>query len=332
MTAKVTWLPGSSAPDSGLASPSDPLNHSSPPSSAGGTRASRPGTAHATDNGAGRTRWLHCTPLLGADGRVGVYMAVMVEAESITGALNAHDRAAAANAHAAAALRARFAGREPVQAEMPTRIRPSTNASREGVAVSRAGQAQASPGARGGPASSSSYTSRPQSPTPTGPLPSIPIPILAQHAANTANSKPLMNSTSTSIDTSPPAKQPKISSISTHANSAFAVPPTIPSSPTPTPSTSPPAASRGAGTASNHKTAAHQMVQQGKTGSTTKSRMRAFGLGIGVGSKSERERGAKGDSPSAPTAAGADEGDRKGNATGAGERQTVRDGAASRGR
>ena len=35
-----------------------------------------------------RQRWLHCTPLIGSDERVGVWMVVMVEREEVTGRLN----------------------------------------------------------------------------------------------------------------------------------------------------------------------------------------------------------------------------------------------------
>lgn len=38
--------------------------------------------------GHGKARWIHCTPLLGSDDRVGVWMVVMVEAEEVTGRLN----------------------------------------------------------------------------------------------------------------------------------------------------------------------------------------------------------------------------------------------------
>ncbi|KAF2151249.1 hypothetical protein K461DRAFT_228555 [Myriangium duriaei CBS 260.36] len=40
------------------------------------------------DHGEVRQRWLHCTPLIGSDERVGVWMVVMVEKEEITGRLN----------------------------------------------------------------------------------------------------------------------------------------------------------------------------------------------------------------------------------------------------
>lgn len=38
----------------------------------------------------GKPRWIHCTPLLGSDERVGVWMVVMVENEEVTGQLNKH--------------------------------------------------------------------------------------------------------------------------------------------------------------------------------------------------------------------------------------------------
>jgi len=40
----------------------------------------------------GKPRWIHCTPLLGSDERVGVWMVVMVENEEVTGQLNRHQR------------------------------------------------------------------------------------------------------------------------------------------------------------------------------------------------------------------------------------------------
>lgn len=60
VTAKIAWLtsPASSDPDSGPAP--------------------------------GKPRWIHCTPLLGSDERVGVWMIVMVENEEVTGQLNRH--------------------------------------------------------------------------------------------------------------------------------------------------------------------------------------------------------------------------------------------------
>jgi hypothetical protein len=40
-----------------------------------------------------KPRWIHCTPLLGSDERVGVWMVVMVENEEVTGQLNRHQAA-----------------------------------------------------------------------------------------------------------------------------------------------------------------------------------------------------------------------------------------------
>ena len=112
VTAKVTWLPTVS--NSGtFRDPKDPLSSGSNTpytSQAPSATHSRPGSSRHTHNhrvpagsrqhadSEGRTRWIHCTPLIGADEQVGVWMVVMVESESITGALNAHERAAEANA------------------------------------------------------------------------------------------------------------------------------------------------------------------------------------------------------------------------------------------
>lgn len=45
------------------------------------------------NNNQGKARWIHCTPLLGSDEKVGVWMVVMVEDEEITGQLNRQDSA-----------------------------------------------------------------------------------------------------------------------------------------------------------------------------------------------------------------------------------------------
>ncbi|KAL9053451.1 MAG: hypothetical protein Q9162_004754 [Coniocarpon cinnabarinum] len=117
VTAKITWLPALSNAGT-FRDPKDPLSSGtgSPYTShAPSTTQSRPGSRHVHTHRApagsrhhpdveGRTRWIHCTPLLGADEQVGVWMVVMVESESITGALNAHERAAEANAMSYASI------------------------------------------------------------------------------------------------------------------------------------------------------------------------------------------------------------------------------------
>lgn len=116
VTAKVTWLPISGAGSQTIQAPADPLASTSASTSASIT-PSRPHSKHHhvgphrppagsknTDE-LGKTRWIHCTPLLGSDEKVGVWMIVMVESERITGALNAHARAADANAAATRELR-----------------------------------------------------------------------------------------------------------------------------------------------------------------------------------------------------------------------------------
>ncbi|EON67469.1 hypothetical protein W97_06723 [Coniosporium apollinis CBS 100218] len=50
-----------------------------------------PGDA-TQSNVEGRPRWIHCTPMMGSDEKVGVWMVVMVEREDITGSINAHVR------------------------------------------------------------------------------------------------------------------------------------------------------------------------------------------------------------------------------------------------
>lgn len=45
-------------------------------------------TAGSDSMNIGKVRWIHCTPLLGSDEKVGVWMVVMVENELVTGGLN----------------------------------------------------------------------------------------------------------------------------------------------------------------------------------------------------------------------------------------------------
>ena len=73
VTAKVTWLPNGSASEEN----GDINSNSRPGSRRGG---------HPSDNGQ-RTRYISCTPLLGSDDKVGVWMVVMVENELVTGSL-----------------------------------------------------------------------------------------------------------------------------------------------------------------------------------------------------------------------------------------------------
>jgi len=74
VTAKVTWLPNGRASEDG----GDNMNGDSRP----GSRRGGP----PSDNGQ-RTRYISCTPLLGSDDQVGVWMVVMVENELVTGSL-----------------------------------------------------------------------------------------------------------------------------------------------------------------------------------------------------------------------------------------------------
>lgn len=74
VTAKVTWLPnGRASEDVG-----DGMNGDSRP----GSRRGGP----LSDDGQ-RIRYISCTPLLGSDDQVGVWMVVMVENEVVTGSL-----------------------------------------------------------------------------------------------------------------------------------------------------------------------------------------------------------------------------------------------------
>ena len=82
VTAKVTWLPKGNMEDSdGMSNGAD-----SRPSSWKG---------HSAAGGEARTRYISCTPLLGSDDQVGVWMVVMVENELVTGSLASREHALA---------------------------------------------------------------------------------------------------------------------------------------------------------------------------------------------------------------------------------------------
>ncbi|KAL8689407.1 MAG: hypothetical protein Q9218_004919, partial [Villophora microphyllina] len=84
ITAKVTWLPQGRPCDSS----DDPSSLTRRP----GSRNDHPNTRNegngsALGGGESRTRYISCTPLLGSDDQVGVWMVVMVENETVTGSL-----------------------------------------------------------------------------------------------------------------------------------------------------------------------------------------------------------------------------------------------------
>lgn len=104
VTAKISWLTAPTTPGapSHAAHPSDPLRTATP--------ASRPTSSMQGQTNGGNTvgmegkpRWIHCTPLLGSDDKVGVWMVVMVEQEVITGHLNVQSSALAPVARPAGA-------------------------------------------------------------------------------------------------------------------------------------------------------------------------------------------------------------------------------------
>ena len=80
MTAKISWLSGGGAGQ---------------------------GSQFSTE---GKPRWIHCTPLLGSDDKVGVWMIVMVENEEVTGTLNARGSVSEAPGNQAGAASSRFTG------------------------------------------------------------------------------------------------------------------------------------------------------------------------------------------------------------------------------
>lgn len=91
VTAKVTWLPTSSKNDNGNNNSED-ADRPSTSSSRKGPLAP-PSSSSSSDPPPPRTRYISCTPLLGSDDRVGVWMVVMVENELVTGSLASRQRA-----------------------------------------------------------------------------------------------------------------------------------------------------------------------------------------------------------------------------------------------
>lgn len=76
VTAKIHWVTAATVPmQPGSPKPSGD-------SGRGSIRGDRP------QNVEGKPRWIHCTPLLGSDEKVGVWMVVMVESEVVTGGIN----------------------------------------------------------------------------------------------------------------------------------------------------------------------------------------------------------------------------------------------------
>lgn len=79
VTARVTWLAAAPRPHEFSAQSAN--------------------SARSLDSGnAGRIRWLHCTPLRGADGAIGIWMVVMVENEAVTGRLTRRPQRMPSNA------------------------------------------------------------------------------------------------------------------------------------------------------------------------------------------------------------------------------------------
>ena len=103
VTAKVNWQPNGRHSEDGYGSDvsSSDRGHSSTQvnGNSDGNGPSRPSGGPATTNQSyqqrqGKIRWLNCTPLLGSDDRVGVWMVVMVEDERVTGSLGSRSQAA----------------------------------------------------------------------------------------------------------------------------------------------------------------------------------------------------------------------------------------------
>ncbi|KAL8905978.1 MAG: hypothetical protein Q9207_002309 [Kuettlingeria erythrocarpa] len=85
ITAKVTWLP-QGRPDATTDGEFTSLA-SRPGSGRRDTHPNNPASFSRSENDGSRTRYISCTPLLGSDDKVGVWMVVMVENETVTGSL-----------------------------------------------------------------------------------------------------------------------------------------------------------------------------------------------------------------------------------------------------
>lgn len=81
VTAKITWIPTTTES-----------------ATRGGSMSSRDGHQHTRNTSGygaeaeGKHRWVHCTPLIGSDEKVGVWMVVMVESETITGSIHSQQQ------------------------------------------------------------------------------------------------------------------------------------------------------------------------------------------------------------------------------------------------
>lgn len=79
ITAKIQWL---------TAAQSQAYSNHAHQQSTDSTRSDEFGLGGRSGSFEGKPRWVHCTPLMGSDEKVGVWMVVMVEHEDITGQLN----------------------------------------------------------------------------------------------------------------------------------------------------------------------------------------------------------------------------------------------------
>lgn len=92
VTAKITWLPRGNPEDQDSVTPQ--ANGDSRPSTRKGPTSATPSASGAAPMES-RIRYISCTPLLGSDDQVGVWMVVMVENELVTGGLASRERAMA---------------------------------------------------------------------------------------------------------------------------------------------------------------------------------------------------------------------------------------------
>ena len=95
VTAKVTWIPTSATQPSPYHNSSDYTTDDNSTRSAGSSTRDQRSVNGGSGDREPRTRYISCTPLLGSDDQVGVWMVVMVENELVTGSLPSRERALA---------------------------------------------------------------------------------------------------------------------------------------------------------------------------------------------------------------------------------------------
>lgn len=97
VTATVKWISAGSALRNVASAGTIPDSASGASGSTGSTGAAMSGNGHESIGQEGRRRWIHCTPLLGANGHVGVWIVVIVDDDGELGETRRQRREIARN-------------------------------------------------------------------------------------------------------------------------------------------------------------------------------------------------------------------------------------------